>query len=128
LTGAVLNIVLDRSSYFGIGPFPALGVAGAAVATVIGQWAAALVAFCFNLRYTARRASICVRCCRRPASCAISTPSASPPWLIIGLNALMSFSMNSILLNFSTTATAVFGIWIKLQSFGNMPVFGMNNA
>lgn len=126
--GAVVNIVFDPLLIFGLGPFPALGVAGAAWATVLGQCVAALLALLLNQR------------CNKATSFRFGsmTPDMRtlrgiyavglPSMITIGLGSAMSYLMNQILLGFSTTAAAVFGIWMKMQSFGFMPVFGMNNG
>ncbi len=127
-TGAVFNILFDPLLIFGLGPFPRMGVRGAAVATVAGQIGAALVALCFllwkekaiRLRF---RAMLPTKEDLREIF-AIGIPSM----ITVGLTSVMSFGMNQILLGFSTTATAVFGIWIKLQNFSFMPIFGMNNG
>lgn len=127
-TGAVLNIILDPIFIFGLGPIPAMGVRGAAVATVLGQFAAALVALAFNVKYnTATRFRFSHMKPDVPVLKAIYAVGL-PSMLTIGLSSVMSYFMNAILLGFSTTAAAVFGVWIKLQSFGFMPVFGMNNG
>lgn len=127
-TGAVLNIILDPLFIFGLGPVPAMGVRGAAIATVIGQFASALVALAFNLKYNSathfRLSGMKPDVKTLRGIYAVGLPSM----LTIGLSSVMSYLMNSILLGFSTTAAAVFGIWLKLQSFGFMPVFGMNNG
>ncbi len=127
-SGAVVNIAFDPLLIFGLGPFPALGVPGAAVATVLGQFTAAGLAFFFNVRcntathFRVRKMGLNLRIIRDIYT--VGLPSA----LTVGLNSVMSYCMNAILLGVSTTATAVFGIWIKAQSFGYMPVFGMNNG
>lgn len=126
--GAVVNIVFDPLFIFGVGPFPALGVSGAAWATVLGQCVAALLALGFNLR--------CNRATRfRVRDMLPDWETLSgiyavglPSMLTIGLNSAMSYLLNQVFLSFSTTAAAVFGIWIKMQGFGFMPVFGMNNG
>jgi putative MATE family efflux protein len=126
--GAIINIIFDPLLIFGIGFFPKMGVAGAAVATVMGQIIAAIVAMVF-----VTRKDVPVR---------LRFRDMAPDWKIIkelmrvgipsmitvGLSSVMSFCINQILLAFSKTATAVFGIWIKLQNFAFMPVFGMNNG
>lgn len=126
--GAVLNIILDPVFIFGLGPIPAMGVRGAAIATVLGQFTAALAALAFNVR---RNTATRFRLSRMlpdakilKAIYAVGLPST----LTVGLSSVMSYLMNGILLGFSTTAAAVFGVWLKLQSFGFMPVFGMNNG
>jgi putative MATE family efflux protein len=126
--GAVLNIIFDPLLIFGIGPFPALGVSGAAIATVLGQIAAAIIAFCFNLRlkddihFSFKRIWPSAKVVK--AIYAVGIPSM----LTVGLSSAMSYCINQIFLAIGTTATAAFGIWLKLQSFGFMPVFGMNNG
>lgn len=126
--GAVFNIIFDPLLIFGIGPFPELGITGAAVATVLGQIFAAIVALCFVLR-TQKAVRI------HPGAMLPDKRSLKeiysvgiPSILTVGLSSAMSFCLNQIFLAFSTTATAVFGIWLKLQNFCYMPVFGMNNG
>ena len=126
--GAIVNIILDPILIFGLGPIPAMGVRGAAIATVIGQYAAAVCAFLFNIkRNTATRFDLRQVLPDGPILKFIYSVGL-PSMLIVGLSAVNSYAMNSIFLSFSTTATAVFGIWLKLQSFGFMPVYGMNNG
>ncbi len=128
ISGAVFNIVFDWLLIFGIGPFPQLGIKGAAIATVLGQLLSAIVAFVFCLRSGSgirfRFPEMLPRWDIIRSIYAVGVPSM----IIISLNSVMSFAMNQILLGFSTTATAVFGVWMKLHSFGFMPVFGMNNG
>ncbi len=126
--GAVINIILDPLLIFGIGPFPALGVTGAAIATVLGQVFAAVLAFSFNLRLKDE-----IRFSFRhilPSAKVVKDIYAVgiPSMLTVGLSSAMTYCINQIFLAIGTTATAAFGIWIKLQSFGFMPVFGMNNG
>ena len=126
--GAVVNIILDPILIFGVGPIPALGVRGAAIATVIAQYAAAVCAFLFNVkRNTATRFDLRQLLPDFKILKFIYSVGL-PSMLIVGLSSLNSYLMNGIFLSFSTTATAVFGIWLKLQNFGFMPVFGMNNG
>ena len=126
--GAVVNIILDPVLIFGLGPFPALGVRGAAIATVIGQYAAAVCALIFNLRRNTATRFDLRQMLPDLKILKFIYAVGLPSMLIVGLSAVMSYAMNGIFLTFSTTATAVFGIWLKLQSFGFMPVFGMNNG
>ena len=126
--GAIINIVLDPVFIFGWWGVPAMGIAGAAVATVIGQWVAAGLAVFFNFRFNPE-----VR---------FGLEYLKPNWKIIrpimtvglpsivmmAIGSVMNFSMNQILQGFTETATGVFGIYYKLQSFFFMPVFGLNNA
>ena len=126
--GAVVNIILDPVLIFGLGPFPRLEVAGAAWATVIGQVVAALLAFFFCQKYNkAVRFRLRQMLPSWPIIrdiCSIGVPST----LTVCLGSVISYGMNAIVLPFSTTAAAVFGIWLKLQYFAFMPVFGMNNG
>ena len=126
--GAIINIVLDPILIFGLFGLPRLGVAGAALATIIGQWAGAAVGFTLNLRmnpevqlnlhgFTPHGATI-----RRVL--AIGVPSV----IMQSIGSVMTFGMNQILIAFSSTAVAVFGVYFKLQSFIFMPVFGLNNG
>ena len=127
-TGAIFNIIFDPLLIFGVGPFPEMGVRGAATATVLGQIVAAIVAFTLvktkqnSVRIHPGAMKPDGRSLREIYSVAI------PSIITVGLGSVMSFCMNQILLGFSTTATAVFGIWMKLQNFSYMPVFGMNNG
>lgn len=127
-SGAIFNIIFDPLLIFGIGPFPEMGVKGAALATVLGQIFAALVAFFFlhrkekNIRLSFRYMTPTLNMLKEIYSIGI------PSIITVGLTSAMSFCLNQILLAFSTTATAVFGIWLKLQNFAFMPVFGLNNG
>ena len=126
--GAVMNIILDPIFIFGLGPIPAFGVRGAAIATVAGQFASAICALLFNLKrnrathFDFRQMLPDFRILK------LIFAVGFPSMIIVGLNAVSSYAMNGIYLGFSTTAAAVYGVWLKLQSFGFMPVFGMNNG
>ncbi|MBQ3154021.1 MAG: MATE family efflux transporter [Clostridia bacterium] len=129
-TGAVLNIILDPVFIFGVPALgiPAMGIAGAAVATVIGQWVAAILAVFFNIKcnpdVTLKLSYIFPKWHIIKDILAIGIPSA----IMMVVGAVMNFGINTILQGFSETATAVFGIYYKLQSFFFMPIFGLNNA
>jgi putative MATE family efflux protein len=127
-SGAVFNIVFDPLLIFGIGPFPQLGIAGAAWATVMGQIVGALVGITMNMRKNTwvhfRLKDIHYDHEIAGQIFQIGLPSM----ITIGLNSLTSFFVNIILLGYSTTAAAVYGIWIKLQNFCFMPLFGLNNG
>lgn len=127
-SGAIFNIIFDPLLIFGIGPFPKLGVTGAAVATVLGQIFAALVAL---VMLTVKEKNIRLRLCSMIPSLEILKEIFSvaiPSMITVGLSSAMSFCLNQILLAFSTTATAVFGVWLKLQNFAFMPIYGLNNG
>lgn len=127
--GAVFNIVFDPLLIFGIGPFPELGIAGAAAATVAWQVFAALTAFVFNKKLK-REWTVSAHDILRPSGEAAGAIASVgfPSTVTIGLASVSGFCINQALLAYSITATAVYGIWQKLQNFCYMPSFGMNNA
>ena len=126
--GAVTNIILDPILIFGLFGFPRMEVAGAALATVIGQILAGCLSIVFNLtrnpdvqfKFRGFRPS-------RPIIGGIYSVGV-PSIAMQSIGSVMVFGMNQILLAFTATATAVFGIYFKLQSFIFMPVFGLNNG
>ena len=126
--GAILNIILDPILIFGLFGMPRMGVAGAAAATVIGQWIAAAVGLFMNLKMNPEvplglhHFRIHGATLRRIL--AIGIPSV----VMQSIGSVMTFCMNQILIAFSSTAVAVFGVYFKLQSFIFMPVFGLNNG
>lgn len=127
-TGAIFNIIFDPLLIFGIGPFPEMGVTGAAVATVLGQIVAAIVAFLMAMKKQ-NSVRLHLQAMLPDGRSLKEIYSVGIPSIItVGLGSAMSFCMNQILLAFSTTATATFGIWLKLQNFAFMPVFGLNNG
>lgn len=127
-TGAIINIVLDPILIFGLFGFPRMEVAGAALATVIGQILSSCLSLVFNLtrnpdvQFSFRRF--------RPDGGIIgSIYSIGVPSIAMqSIGSVMVFGMNQILISFTATATAVFGIYFKLQSFVFMPVFGLNSG
>ena len=127
-TGAITNILLDPVFIFGWFGLPAMGVAGAAVATVIGQWMGALVGLYLNLKHnpdvhlSARYFPLQKRTVGQILTVGI------PSVIMNGIGSIMTFGMNQILQGFTETATGVFGIYFKLQSFFFMPLFGLNGA
>ena len=129
-TGAVINILLDPVFIFGVEwlNIPAMGIAGAAIATVVGQWVAAILAVIFNLKCNpdVQFTADCFKP-RKEAVVPILTVGI-PSVVMVAIGSVMNFSMNQILQGFSETATGVFGIYYKLQSFFFMPMFGINNA
>ena len=127
--GAVTNIILDPILIFGWFGLPAMGIAGAALATVIGQWLAAILAMALNLRYNRELKELCRRHLK-PDGYVIRTilNVGIPSIIMVGIGSVMNFGINQILQGFSETATGVFGIYFKLQSFFFMPLFGINNA
>ena len=127
-TGAIINIILDPVFIFGWFGLPALGMAGAAIATVIGQWSAALLGLYLNEKHNPE-----VQFGRRYAKLdgkivkAILTVGI-PSIIMNAIGSVMNFGMNQILQGFTETATGVFGIYFKIQSFFFMPLFGLNGA
>jgi len=127
-TGAVINIILDPIMIFGLLGCPAMGTRGAALATVIGQTTAACIGLIANLRVNKE-----IRFEKqylRPDGQTIAQIYAVglPSILMQSIGSVMNFFLNRILLDFSSTAAAVFGVYFKLQSFVFMPVFGLNNG
>lgn len=128
LAGAAINIVLDPIMIFGLFGFPALGVAGAAIATVTGQIIGGLLGVWFNSRLN-REIQIRFRGFRPDRAIIGHIYSVGLPSIILqSIGSIMTFSMNQILISFSTTAAAVLGVYFKLQSFVFMPIFGLNNG
>ena len=127
-TGAIINILLDPVLIFGWFGLPAMGLAGAALATVIGQWCAAFLAMGLNLKYN--KELKLYRRHAKPDSYVIGKIMnvGVPSIIMVGIGSVMNFGINQILQGFSETATGVFGIYFKLQSFFFMPLFGINNA
>ena len=128
-TGAIINIILDPILIFGWFGLPAMGLAGAALATVIGQWIAAILAMGLNLKHNKELKDL-HRHHAKPDSQVIRgiLGIGVPSIIMVGIGSVMNFGINQILQGFSETATGVFGIYFKLQSFFFMPLFGINNA
>ena len=128
LTGAITNIVLDPILIFGLLGFPKLGIAGAAWATVIGQCVGAVVAVTLN-HFKNPEVHLRLRHIRPNGRLMGEITAISIPSIIMScISSLTCFVMNLILITFSSTAVAVFGVYFKLQSFVFMPVFGLNNG
>lgn len=127
-TGAIINIILDPIMIFGLFGFPRLEVAGAAIATVVGQIVAVIMSFCFN-HFKNKEISVSPRGFRPHGRTILFIYKVGIPSIIMqSIGSVMTFGMNKILLMFSSTAAAVFGVYFKLQSFIFMPVFGLNNG
>lgn len=128
LIGAITNIILDPILIFGIFGLPALGVAGAAIATVAGQIIAAIVAIILNIKVN-REINLSLRMIRWDTEVARRIYKVGFPSILMqSVGSVMNFFLNRILISFTTTATAVFGAYFKLQSFIFMPVFGLNSG
>ena len=127
-TGAVINIILDPILIFGLFGLPGLGIAGAAIATVFGQVVAGLLATWLNLH---KNPDITLRLKGfRPRAQVIKRiySVGLPSILMMSISSVMTYGMNRILIAFTSTATAVFGVYFKLQSCIFMPIFDMNNG
>jgi putative MATE family efflux protein len=130
-TGAVVNIILDPILIFGLGPFPRMGIEGAAVATVIGQWIAATLAVIFNLKFNPDiQFSLSSLKPKKEVILPILTVGI-PTVIMTSIGSVMNMGINGILQGFTRYGEVpvnVFGIYFKLQSFFFMPLFGLNNA
>ena len=125
-TGAVINIILDPILIFGYFGMPRMGIAGA-VATVIGQIIAAILALVFNLKCN-RELNISMKGFRPNGYLIVQIYKVGAPSIVVqAIGSLMTYGMNLILAAFGSAQT-VFGIYFKLQSFVFMPVFGLNNG
>ena len=128
LIGAVINIILDPVFIFGLCGMPKMGVTGAAVATVLGQFVGALLAILLNLKYNPD-IRIRLRLIRWDKPVVREIYRVGVPSIVMqSIGSVMTFGMNKILFVFTPTATAVFGAYFKIQSFIFMPVFGLNNG
>lgn len=127
-TGAIINVIMDPIMIFGLFGMPAMGTKGAAIATVLGQAVAALMAVFFNLKFN-KEISFGAQYIRPHKETIKAIYIVGIPSIIMqSISSVMNFGMNKILLQFSSTAAAAFGIYFKLQSFVFMPVFGLNNG
>ena len=128
LTGAVINIILDPILIFGLLGAPKLGIAGAAIATVIGQIVAGVFALVLNIKKN-KEIHLHLNGFKLEKKYLgrilyVGIPSV----LMVAIGSVMTYGMNIILMTFSSTAVAVFGAYFKLQSFVFMPIFGLNNG
>ena len=128
VAGAGINILLDPLMIFGLGPFPVMGVKGAAVATVISQVIGTLLGIYFNLKknpeITFSKEEL------RPSLPIIQRiyGVGVPSILLQTVASILIFGLNQILVSFTETATAVYGVFFKLQGFAFLPIIGMNNG
>lgn len=126
--GAITNIVLDPIMIFGLLGCPAMGIRGAAVATVVGQIFAMLIALFCNLKKNPD-VSINMRGFKPHGHTIKIIYAVGIPSIIMqSITSVMTYGMNLILVGFSATAVTVLGIYFKLQSFIFMPIFGLNNG
>ena len=128
MAGAITNIILDPIMIFGMFGLPAMGAAGAAIATVLGQCVGFGLDLWFNLRFN-KEVELSFKGFRPHGTTIRRIYSVGVPCIgMQSIGSVMVLGMNSILMNFSSTAVAFFGVYFKLQSFVFMPVFGMNNG
>ena len=127
-TGAIINIILDPIMIFGLFGFPAMGVTGAAIATVCGQIIAAILGVILNHKFN-KEIHVDMKGFRPNKGTIGAIYKIGVPSIIMqSIGSLTTFAMNNILLMFSSTAATVFGVYFKLQSFIFMPVFGLTNG
>ena len=127
LGGAITNLIFDPLLIFGLGPFPKMGVTGAAVATVLGQWVAGGLAIFFQIRFN-REVLISFKGFQpKPELIKRIYAVGAPSIVMMSIGSVMTYGLNKILAVFGSAQT-VFGIYFKLQSFVFMPVFGLNNG
>lgn len=128
LIGAITNIILDPIMIFGLFGFPALGVAGAAIATVIGQ-IVAMIYVLIMLSVREHDVQIKIRGFRPDISSIREILQVGVPTMVMNaIGSVTTTGMNKILMEFSSTAVAVIGAYFKLQSFVFMPVFGLTQG
>ena len=128
LIGAVSNIVLDPLFILGIGPFPRMEVAGAAIATVIGQILAMLFAI-YIFFFKKHAVQVHVRNFKPSLKIIKNIYAVGFPSIIMqSISSVLVVGLNAILMGFSEAAVSVHGIYYKMQSFVFMPVFGLNQG
>lgn len=126
--GAITNIILDPIFIFGMFGLPRMDVVGAAIATIIGQFVEMSLTIIFNIKYN-KELNLNMKDFR-PNKQIIGNiyKVGIPSSIMMSISSVLVFFMNKILMAFSSTAVAVFGVYFKLQSFAFMPIFGLNNG
>ena len=128
LAGAITNIILDPVMIFGLLGFPAMGIKGAAWATVIGQITGALISIILNIKIN-KEINFNPNGFKPQSKIIIDIYKVGIPSILLGsIGSVLTYLLNLILGAFSTVAIAVYGVYFKLQSFVFMPVFGLNNG
>lgn len=128
LSGAIFNVIFDPLLIFGIGPFPKMGIRGAALATVLGQILGLCVSVFFNLTKNHEIQFKLKNLLPEPRIVAEIYKVGVPSILLSSITSITTYFLNIILSAFSSTAIAVYGVYFKLNSFIFMPVFGLNNG
>ena len=128
LAGAITNIILDPVMIFGLLGFPAMGIKGAAWATVIGQITGALISIILNIKIN-KEINFNPKGFKPQSKIILDIYKVGIPSILLGsIGSVLTYLLNLILGAFSTVAIAVYGVYFKLQSFVFMPVFGLNNG
>lgn len=128
MAGAVTNIILDPFFIYGWCGLPAMGTAGAAIATVIGQAVGTALGFTFHFKKN-KELPIHLSDIRLPWPIVKDIYRIGfPSILMVAIGSITNYLMNIILIGFTSTAVAVYGAYFKIQSFFFMPVFGLNNG
>ena len=129
VVGAVANVILDPILIFGLFGFPRLEVAGAAIATILSQFIGTGVGLYYNLHYN-KEITMSIQGVLRPSMKVIRRINSVgiPSVIMMAISSVMIFGVNQILVSFTKTASAVFGVYFKLQGFIFMPVIGLNNG
>lgn len=128
LTGAIVNIVLDPILIFGLLGMPEMGVAGAALATVAGQFCGMMVGITIVLKGE-HLVTIKIRGFKLDWQIVKDIYKVGLPSIVMqSIGSIMIIFYNMILVAYSTTAVAVLGVYFKIQSFVFMPVFGLNQG
>lgn len=131
-TGAIINLILDPILIFGYFGFPKLDAMGAAIATVIGQIAAAFMGLVFNLKFN-KEINISLKGFKPSGRIIKKIYSVGVPAIIMqSITSVMTLTLNKICYmfpeNVAKNGVNVLGVYFKVQSFIFMPIFGMNNG
>ena len=129
-TGAIINIIMDPILIFGYGPFPEMGVAGAATATIFGQIVAGIIGIIFNLKVN-KEIRLSMKGFRPDLKIIKDIYKIGVPSIVLQcIGSVMTFGMNMILMQYlkNATSAAVFGVYFKINSIFFMPIFGLNNG
>lgn len=128
ISGAVFNLIFDPILIFGLLGFPKLGMAGAAIATVGGQILAALISIALILSKK-NEVRLRVRNLRLKKNIVRDIYAVGAPSIVLqAIGTVMTLALNGILIAYTETAVAVFGVYFRVQSIAMMPLFGMTNA